>query len=132
MATEVDLVVGLGGLVDGLGLLGVVDQALVTVGVDASGLVVDEAGVLVKIDRQHLCSFLRVRASHSMGHACPLPVYWTSTLGGFASYLAGVLVDQVQRVARELNTTGLLALDQVGVVVACVEISLLATLPHHQ
>lgn len=38
--------VGLSRLVHRLGLLGVVNEALLAVGVDASGLVVDETGVL--------------------------------------------------------------------------------------
>lgn len=41
----------LGGLVDGAGLLGVEGDALLTVGVDGDGLVVDETGVLLKETR---------------------------------------------------------------------------------
>lgn len=44
------------------------------------------------------------------------------------SYLAGVLVGQVERVTGELNTTSCVALDQVGVVVACYDTVLGAAL----
>lgn len=45
---------------------------------------------------------------------------------GVTDILAGVLVGQVQWVARELNTTALLALDEERVLVAC------CTNPYHQ
>lgn len=48
VATEGGLVPSLGGLVDRAGLLGVVGDALLTVGVDSDGLVVDETSVLFK------------------------------------------------------------------------------------
>lgn len=44
------------------------------------------------------------------------------------SYLAGVDVGQVEGVTGEVNTTGLVALDQVGVVVAYYDIMLGAAL----
>lgn len=46
VATERHLVVRLQRLVDRLGLLGVVDDALLVVGVDAGGLIVHETCVL--------------------------------------------------------------------------------------
>lgn len=118
VATELNLVVGLQRLVNRLGLLGVVDEALLAVGVDTGGLVVDETSVLMKQNYcQHPMSSGFLSACAQM-HPC------SSVSRIDRSYLAGVLVDQVKRVTGELDTTGLLALDQEGVVVACISYSL--------
>lgn len=94
------------GLVAGLGLGDDVD-ALVTLGRDTDGLLVDVSGVL---RANWSVSIVRRFLPRAPGASLGFPS------GG--SYLAGVLVGQVERVAGELNTTSCVALDQVGVVVA--------------
>lgn len=95
------------GLAAGLGLGDDVD-ALVTLGRDTDGLLVDVSGVLWA---NWSASIIRRVSAHYFPRA-PLG----SASGG--SYLAGVHVGQVEGVAGELDTASCVALDQVGVVVA--------------
>lgn len=106
VGAEGALVGVLRGLAGGLGLGDDVD-ALVTLGRDTDGLLVDVSGVL-------WANWLVYIARRST--ECPPGTAEIPHLG--RSYLAGVDVGQVERVTGEVNTTGLVALDQVGVVVA--------------
>ena len=102
---------GLGGLVDLAGVLGGHDHGVVWAGVDADGLFVGETFVLgggVRGVRFGVCD-------HPVGFGLSLG-FWNDC---WSMYLARVLVDQVQRVAGELDTAGLLALDKEGILVAC-------------
>lgn len=113
MAREGGLVGSLCGLVDRLGLLGLEGNTTLALGGDTDGLVVDETGVL------HISSAL-IHSSFLPPLTRSSPVVESLVSNWVVqSYLAGVHVGQVEGVARQLNTTGLLALDQVGVVVAC-------------
>lgn len=119
VAREAGLVSSLCGLVDRLGLLGLESNTALARGGDTDGLVVDETGVLcIASALNSLVRPCSLVFSSQPSHCPPLLRRFVSKWE-FRSYLAGVLVGQVKGVAGQLDTAGLLALDQVGVLGAC-------------